>query len=77
MAQSAATSMTGITTSPVNPGTPTTTPMVIEVNIGDIMEQAKRLSLAVNEVGENNMRHMGAVSLAVDVVGSEYYDHLH
>ena len=69
--------MTGITTSPVNPGTPTTTPMVIEVNVGDIMEQAKRLSLAVNEVGENNMRHMGAVSLAVDVVGSEYYDHLH
>ena len=69
--------MTGITTSPVTPGIPTTTPMVIEVNIGTIMEQAKRLSVAVNEVGENNMRHMGAVSLAVDVVGSEYYDHLH
>ena len=77
MAQPAATSMMGITTSPVNPGTPTTTPMVAEVNIGNIMEQAKRLSVAVNEVGENNMRHMGAVSLAVDVVGSEYYDHLH
>ena len=69
--------MTGTTTSPVTPGIPTTTPMVVEVNIGDIMEQAKRLSIAVNEVGENNMRHMGAVSLAVDVVGSEYYDHLH
>ena len=77
MAHLAATSMTGITTPPVAPGSPAATPTVIEVNIGDIMEQAKRLSVAVNVVGENNMRHMGSVSLAVDVVGSEYYDHLH
>ena len=75
MAQLAATSMTGTTTSPVTTGIPTTTPVVVD--IGDIMDRTQKLSIAVNEIGENHIRHMGMVSLAVDVVGNEYYDHLH
>ena len=41
------------------------------------MDRTQKLSIAVNEIGENHIRHMGMVSLAVDVVGNEYYDHLH